>query len=295
MTHWGCQIPRNSSTAQSCEIIEIRARSGLTGIDLREVWEHRELLSVFVWRDLKVRYKQTILGVFWALLQPLFAAAVFTLLFGRIAGISSDGVPYSLFSYTGLVLWTFFAQGVTLSSNSLVSSAHVITKIYFPRVFLPSSSIIAGIVDLAIAGSLILAFAALIQYPLSFHPAVLLMSSGLAVVVAIGTGLWLSALNVLYRDVRFVVPFLIQLWLFLSPVIYPVSEISPRFERIGLPGWVFGLNPMTGAIEGFRWAILGGGTDPSQYLIVGWVVGLILLATGLLFFSRTEVRFADVV
>lgn len=273
----------------------VQAHRGVAPLDLRDTWAYRELLAFLVWRDLKIRYKQTILGVLWAFLQPLFTALVFTLLFGRVAGISSDGIPYSLFSYTGLVLWTFFSQGVTLSSNSLVNSAHIITKVYFPRIFLPSSSILAGLIDLAISGSLIFLFAVTLEFPMALHFGVMVVSLALALVVAMSVGLWLSALNALYRDVRFVVPFLIQIWMFLTPVIYPVSEIAPRLDGLGIPAWVFGLNPMTGAIEGFRWAFLGGQTDPARYLAVGWAVAVVLLISGLLFFRRTEARFADVV
>jgi len=279
----------------SRETVVIEARRGLGSLRLGDAWAYRELLAILTWRDLTIRYKQTLLGVLWAFLQPLFTALVFTLLFGRVAGISSDGIPYSLFSYTGLVLWMFIAQGVTLSSNSLVNSAHIITKIYFPRVFLPTAAVLAGIVDLVIAGSLIVVFAAMHHYPLTLSLPILASSAALAVIVTMSAGLWLSALNVLYRDVRFVVPFLIQIWLFLTPVIYPVSEIAPHLDKLGFPAWVFGLNPMTGAVEGFRWAVLGGGTDPVQYLVVGWVVGLILLITGLFFFRHMEARFADVV
>lgn len=279
----------------SREEIIVQAQRGAAPLDLNDVWAYRELLAFLVWRDLKIRYKQTILGVLWAFLQPMFTALVFTLLFGRVAGISSDGMPYVLFSYTGLVLWTFFSQGVTQSSNSLVNSAHIITKVYFPRIFLPSSSILAGLVDLAIAGSLVFLFAAVLEFPLALRFGVMAASVTLALVVAMSVGLWLSALNALYRDVRFVVPFLIQIWMFLTPVIYPVSEIAPRLENLGLPAWIFGLNPLTGAVEGFRWAFLGGQTNPTSYLAVGWMIAAVLLITGLLFFRRTEARFADVV
>lgn len=273
----------------------IEPRRGLGALRIRENWEARGLLGILVWRDITIRYKQTVLGVLWAFLQPALTALVFTLLFGRLAGIASDGVPYSLFSYTGLVLWTFFSQGVTLSSNSLVNSAHIITKVYFPRVFLPSAAVLSGLVDLVIASSLIWLIAAVADFPLKLNLLLGLSSIMLAVVVALGGSLWLSSLNVVYRDVRFIVPFLIQIWLFLTPVIYPASVVAPRLEEMGFPGWAIALNPMVGAIEGFRSAILGGEAAASGYLVIGWVVALFLLLTGLLFFRRTEARFADVV
>ena len=276
-------------------IVVIEPRRGLGTLRIRETWEARGLLGILVWRDITIRYKQTVLGVLWAFLQPALTALVFTLLFGRLAGIASDGVPYTLFSYTGLVLWTFFSQGVALSSNSLVNSAHIITKVYFPRVFLPAAAIFAGLVDLVLASSLILVIAAVVDFPLKLNLLLGVSSVLLALVVAMSVSLWLSSLNVLYRDVRFIVPFLIQIWLFLTPVIYPASVVAPRLEAMGLPEWAIALNPMVGAIEGFRSAILGGEAEASGYLLIGWGVAFFLLVTGLLFFRRTEARFADVV
>jgi lipopolysaccharide transport system permease protein len=275
--------------------VVIEPAGRLAPMRLRELWSYRELLFFLVWRDIKIRYKQTLLGAAWAILQPLLTAAVFTLFFGTIAGIRSDGVPYHLFSFAGLVLWTFFAQGLALSSNSLVGSSHLITKVYFPRAMVPVAAVVAGLLDLLIATAVLLVmmplFGAMPGPRLLLLPVPVL----LAVATAIGAGLWLSALNVKFRDVRFVVPFMIQMWLFLTPVIYPASEIAPRLERIGLPAWLLGLNPMTGAVECFRWAVLALDTDPLPLLLSSSGSCLLLLVSGVLYFRSVERFFADVV
>lgn len=275
------------------QVIEPSGRLGLP--DMVELWKYRELLFFLVWRDVKVRYKQTVLGVAWAILQPLLAAVVFTLLFGRMAGISSDGVAYPLFSYTGLIVWTFFAQAVTQSSSSLVNAARVITKVYFPRTAIPIAAVLAGLVDLAVTLPLLLVMMLLYRVPV--HPAIILVPVFvlLAAVAAVGVGLWLSAVNVQYRDVRYVVPFLVQLWLFLTPVIYPASRVIPYLERFGLPGWLLGLNPVTGVVEGFRWATLGTGAGVGPIVLVSAVSALCLLVTGAMYFRAVERSFADVV
>jgi lipopolysaccharide transport system permease protein len=273
----------------------IEPRPGWRAFDLTELWAYRELLYFLVWRDIKVRYKQTVLGAAWAILQPLATAVVFTLFFGRLAGIGSDGLPYPLFSYAGLLVWTFFAQGLAQSSASVVGSANLITKVYFPRVVIPLSAVVAGLVDLAVASPLLVVLmayykvwpgAAIVALPL-----VLL----LALLAATGVGLWLAALNVEYRDVRYVVPFLVQLWLFVTPVIYPASTVAPRLEKLGVPGWALGLNPMAGVVEGFRWAMLGRGAAPLHLVFASAVVALILCVTGALYFRSVERSFADVV
>lgn len=282
------------SSARS-DLVVIQPAGRFGSLRAAELWEHRELLQFLVWRDVKIRYKQTLLGAVWAILQPLAAAAVFTLFFGRIAGIVSDGVPYAAFSFAGMVLWTFFAQGLSLSSNSLVGSSHLITKVYFPRLMVPLASVTAGLLDLAIA--VVVLLAVLLASGLGASPRLLLLPlpAALALVTAVGAGLWLSALNVKYRDVRFVVPFLIQMWLFVTPVIYPSSSIVPRIEAAGLPGWVFGLNPMAGAVEAFRWATLGIDTQPWAMVAASSVVAVLVLATGALYFRSVERFFADVV
>jgi lipopolysaccharide transport system permease protein len=260
-----------------------------------ELWEYRELLLFFVWRNIKIRYKQTLLGAAWAILQPLLAALVFTLFFGKIAGIASDGVPYALFSFTGLVLWTFFAQGLNESSNSLVGSAHLITKVYFPRVMVPFAAVISGLLDLAVASGVLIIMMVVVGIPPTARFLVLPIPIALTIATAIGAGLWLSALNVKYRDVRYVVPFLIQMWLFLTPVIYPASEVAPRLAGLGVPEWMLGLNPMTGSVECFRWAVLGIDTTVWLYVASSSVSTIILLITGFVYFRSVERYFADVV
>jgi lipopolysaccharide transport system permease protein len=277
------------------EITVIEPQGRLAGPRLREVWAYRELLYFLVWRDVKVRYKQTVLGAAWAILQPLATAAVFTIFFGRLAGIPSDGLPYPLFAYAGLLVWTFFAQGLAQSSASVVGSANLITKVYFPRLVIPFSAVLSGLLDLAIATPLLVVMMAYYRV----WPGAAIVAApfvlALALLAVTGVGLWLSALNVEYRDVRFVVPFLVQLWLFVTPVIYPASVVTPRLERLGLPGWVLGLNPMAGVVEGFRWATLGTGTAPVSLVSASAVVALVLCVTGALYFRSVERSFADVV
>lgn len=277
------------------ELVVIEPARGIGSLRAAELWEYRELLQFLIWRDIKIRYKQTVLGAAWAILQPLLAAAVFTLFFGRIARIASDGVPYAAFSFAGMVLWTFFAQGLSLASNSLVGSSHLITKVYFPRLMVPVASVTAGLLDLAIALAVLLFIILASGLGVSLRLLAVPIPAILALITAVGAGLWLSALNVKYRDVRFVVPFLIQMWLFVSPVIYPASTVVPRLEAAGLPGWLFGLNPMAGAVEAFRWAALGVDTHPWPLVAVSTAAALALLATGAVYFRSVERFFADVV
>ena len=284
-----------TTTLEHAPIFIIDLRSQSPALQLKELWQYRELLYFLVWRDIKVRYKQTVLGAAWAILQPLATAVVFTLFFGRLAGIGSDGLPYPLFSYAGLLMWTFFAQGLAQSSASVVGSANLITKVYFPRLVIPLAAVLSGLLDLAVATPLLgvmMAYykiwpgAAIVAVPL-----VLL----LALLAATGVGLWLAALNVEYRDVRYVVPFLVQLWLFVTPVIYPASVVAPHLEKLGVPGWALGLNPMAGVVEGFRWAMLGRGTAPISLVAASAIVALVLCVTGALYFRSVERSFADVV
>jgi lipopolysaccharide transport system permease protein len=273
----------------------IEAGHGLGALRLRELLGYHELLYFLVWRDVKVRYKQTLLGAAWAILQPLMAAAVFTIFFGRLAGIASDGLPYPLFSYSGLLVWTFFAQGLTQSSNSVVGSAQLITKVYFPRLVIPMAAVLSGLVDFAVA----LPVLAIMMWHYGIWPGVAVLAVPflvlLALVAATGVGLWLSALNVEYRDVRYVVPFLVQLWLFVTPVIYPASLLTPRLQRLGLPAWLWGINPMAGVVEGFRWAMLDAPTNPGSLIAASAVTSLALLISGAYYFRRVERAFADVV
>jgi lipopolysaccharide transport system permease protein len=283
------------NSAEPLPLVVIEPTRGLAALRLGELWAYRELLYFLVWRDVKVRYKQTALGAAWAILQPLMTAAVFTIFFGRLAGISSDGLPYPLFSYCGLLMWTFFAQGLSLSSNSVVGSAQLITKVYFPRLVIPIAAVLSGLVDLAVA----LPVLAILMWHYGTWPALAVLTvpllALLALVATTGVGLWLSALNVEYRDVRFVVPFLVQLWLFVTPVIYPASVLAPRLQRLGLPAWSWGINPMAGVVEGFRWAMLDTPTSPGPLIAASAVTGFVLLFSGAWYFRRVERSFADVV
>ncbi len=273
----------------------IAPTSGWTSLGLREIWEYHELLYFLVWRDVKVRYKQTALGVAWAVLQPTLTMIVFTLLFGRLAKIGSDGLPYPIFAYAGLLPWTFFAQGLSHSSESLVGSANLIRKVYFPRLVIPMASVLAGVVDFAIAFVVLIGLMAFYglwpSAPVIFLP----LLSLLAFATSLGVGMWLSALNVEYRDVRYVVPFFVQLWLFVTPVIYPSSKVAAKLAEHGLPSWIFGLNPMAGVVEGFRWALLGTGKGPWAMVLASTAVALTLLVSGAFYFRRMERSFADVV
>ena len=268
--------------------IIIRPMNGWVPVDLKEIWEYRELLQTFVVRDIKVRYKQTALGAAWAVIQPLLMMVVFTLFFGRLAKIPSEGIPYPIFSYAALLPWTLFAEGLSRSTGSMISNAGIMTKVYFPRLILPISGVISPLVDFAIAFVILLGM----MLYFGFFPTVniiwLPVFILLALATSLGVGLWLSALNVQYRDFQYTVPFLIQLWLFASPVVYP-STLLPEPYRM-----IYGLNPMAGVIEGFRWALLG--TSPPSSLVAVSVVAVIaILISGAFYFRRMEKTFADVV
>lgn len=268
----------------------IEPQRGWAALGLGELWAYRELLVFLVWRDIKVRYKQTALGATWAVIQPLFTMLVFSLFFGSLAGIKPpDGLPYWLFAYAGLVPWTFFANGMSQASDSLVGSANLIRKVYFPRLSVPIATVLAGLVDFALTFAVLLA--ALVAQGRWPGPAALLTPAFLllAVVTATGVGLWLSALNVQFRDVRYVVPFLVQIWMFATPIAYPSSLIGQPLLRAA-----YGLNPMVGVVEGFRWALLDA-SPPGPLLYVSAAAALLLLASGALYFRRMEATFADVV
>jgi len=271
-------------------ITRIERSDGWVGLRLRELFEFRGLLYFLTWRDIKVRYKQTVLGALWAILQPVLTMVVFTLFFGRLARMPSDGVPYHLFSLTALVPWTFFANGMTAASNSLVGSANIIKKIYFPRLALPMSAVLGGIVDFVLAFivliGMLLAGGVVPTINIIWLPLFVL----LAFVTALGVSLWLSALNVQFRDVRYVVPFIIQLWMFSSPIVYPASLIEDPVLRV-----VYAFNPMVGVIEGFRWSLLGTETAPTMMTAVSVLVALAMLFGGAFYFRRMEKTFADVV
>jgi lipopolysaccharide transport system permease protein len=256
--------------------------------DLREMWAYRELLFFLTWRDIKVRYKQTALGAAWAVIQPLATMLVFTLFFGRVAGASAPGVPYPLFAYAGLALWTYFANAVSNSGNSLVGSANLITKVYFPRAIIPAAAVVAGLLDFVIASALFFALAAWYGVApgrtLIFAPLFIV----LATLCALGTGMWASALNVRYRDVRYALPFVVQIWMFASSVIVPSSFVGARWR------WLLRLNPLTGIIEGFRASLFDERIDWTATLIAA-LITVALLVSGLVYFRRTEENFADVV
>jgi len=257
--------------------------------DLGELWEHRELLYFFAWRDIKVRYKQTVLGAAWAVIQPLFTMVVFTIFFGNFAKIPSEGLPYSIFSYTALVPWTYFANSVSQASSSMVSQRGIITKVYFPRIIVPLASMISGLLDFAIAFAVLVAM--MLYYRIFPTISILLIPLLLlfSVAAALAVGLWLTALNVIYRDVGYAVPFLVQFWLFATPIAYPSSLVPARWRPI------LGLNPMTGVVEGFRWSLLGTREGLGPLFAVSVVIVGLLLVTGLLYFRHMERMFADVV
>ena len=254
-----------------------------------EIWANRELLAFFIWKDLKVRFKQTLIGGLWIIIQPLATMVVFSLFFGRLARMPSGGIPYPLFYFSALLPWFYFANAVAQATHTMVENQRVITKVYFPRLLLPIAAVISGLVDLAIAFIPLLALA--IFYGVSPSPRLLLIPlfALMALLAALGIGLWLSALNALYRDVRYALPFLIQLWMFASPVVYPAA-IIPKPWR-----WLYNLNPLAGIIEGFRWAVVGQGTPPDLNLLVSLAVIAILLLSGLHFFLRVEGKIIDMV
>jgi lipopolysaccharide transport system permease protein len=263
--------------------------SGWAALKLGELWQYRELLLFLMWREIKVRYKQTLIGAGWALIQPLLTMVIFTLFFGRLARMPSDGVPYSVFSLTALVPWTFFANGLTLSSNSLVGNANLIGKVYFPRLLIPLATILSGFVDLVLAFVLLVLFALYKSVHIGLAVLWLPVFVLLATVCCLGVGLWLSALNVEYRDVRYVIPFLTQIWLFATPVAYPSSLLSEPWRTL------YGLNPMVGVVQGFRWAVLGTARPDMHMLALSWTVAATLLITGAFYFRRMEQSFADIV
>ena len=269
--------------------LHIDPPKGLPSINLRELFDYRELLYFLVWRDIKVRYKQTVLGATWAIIQPLMIMVVFSLFFGRLAGVPSDGVPYPIFSYAALVPWTFFANGVTGSANSLVGSSNLITKVYFPRLVVPISTVLSGIPDFMLAFLVLLGMMFFFGIVPTAKTVWLPLLVALAFVTAAGVGLWLSAINVKFRDVRYVVPFLVQIWLFATPVAYPSSLIPEALRPL------YALNPMVGVVEGFRWALLDTDTAPGPMVLVSAIVATVVFVSGLLYFRRTEDIFADVI
>jgi lipopolysaccharide transport system permease protein len=277
-----------SSVAQ-LPSLRIQPSRGWVSLKLKELWEYRELLYFLIWRDIKVRYKQTALGATWAIIQPFFTMVVFSLFFGRLAKVPSDGIPYPIFSFAALVPWTFFANGLSQSSNSLVGSANLITKVYFPRLTIPLASVLSGVVDFALAFVVLLGMMFFYRMAPTVNILWLPLFLLLALVASLGVGLWLSALNVEYRDVRYVVPFITQFWLFVTPIAYPSSLLHEPWRTI------YGLNPMVGVVEGFRWALLGTKTAPGPIIAVSSTAAVIILVTGAFYFRRMEKTFADIV
>ncbi|MBM3136832.1 MAG: ABC transporter permease [Chloroflexi bacterium] len=273
----------------SARLTIIKPSNGWSALNLRDLWLYRELVLFMTWRDLKVRYKQTLLGASWAILQPFLTMVVFSIFFGNLANVPSDGVPYPIFSYTALIPWTLFSKALQDASRSLVASSHMITKVYFPRMILPLASVLAGVVDFLIAFIVLIGMMIIYGIVPTGNIWTLPLFLLLALVTAIGVGFWLSALNVLYRDINYVLPFLTQFWMFLTPIAYPSSMVPQRFQAF------YALNPMTGVVEGFRWALLGTGQAPGIMTVVSTLVALVLLISGMFYFRRMERLFADMV
>lgn len=278
------QVPWRTDDGQ---VLRIQPSNGWVSLKLHELWQYRELLYFLVWRDIKVRYKQTALGATWAIIQPFFTMVIFSLVFGRLTKVPSDGVPYPIFSFAALVPWTLFAHGLTHASDSLVSSANLIRKVYFPRLAIPIAVVLSGIVDFALAFMVLLGMMlyygmvptiALLWLPLFL---LLILTTSLAV------GLWLSAMNVQFRDVRYAVPFLVQFWFFATPIVYPSSLLPEPWRTL------YGINPMAGVVESFRWALLGTDTAPGRMISLSALIALALLVGGAFYFRRMEKTFAD--
>jgi lipopolysaccharide transport system permease protein len=269
-------------------VIRIEPTHGWVSLELRELWEYRELFYFLIWRDIKVRYKQTVLGAAWAIIQPLFTMVIFSIFFGRLAKMPSDGIPYPIFSFAALIPWTFFANGLTKASGSLVSNSNLIKKVYFPRLAVPISNVLSGILDFVLSFMMLIGmmfyFGISPTINIVWLPFLLL----LATVTSLGVSLWLSALNIQFRDVQYTLPFLTQVWLFATPIAYPSSLLSEPWRT------VYGINPMVGVVEGFRWALLGTNTAPGTIVAVSSLVAFSLLISGAFHFRRLEKTFADV-
>lgn len=280
---------RSSDTEAEAPVLIIEAGSSPLGKRLSELWDYRELLYFLAWKDFKVRYKQTILGVAWAVIQPFFTMVIFSIFFGYLGKIPSDGIPYPLFTYCALLPWSLFAHALAESSNSLINNQSLITKVYFPRLIIPIAPLFVGLVDFGVACLLLIGmmlFYGIVPGVAVFTVPLFVL---LAVITALTVGLWLSALNVQYRDVRYTIPFLTQLWLFASPVAYPSSLLPEPWRTL------YGLNPMAGVVEGFRWALLGQTSGPGALVAVSIGVVIVLLIGGLWYFNRMEQTFADIV
>jgi lipopolysaccharide transport system permease protein len=267
----------------------IEPQRGWTSLKLGELWEYRELLYFLAWRDIKVRYKEAALGASWAILQPLLTMLIFSLFFGRLAKVPSDGIPYPLFSFTALVPWTFFVMAVQQSSNSVVGSANLISKVYFPRLAIPVATVLAAMVDFGISFVVLLGMMIYYRRMPTVHALYVPFFVLLAFLASLGVGLWLSALNVKYRDIRYVVPFLLQFWMFASPIVYPTSMLPARWRTL------YALNPMVGVVDGMRWSLLGTNTAPGPVIAVSALTTLLFALGGAMYFRKMEIRFADIV
>ncbi|HPC46854.1 MAG TPA: ABC transporter permease [Deltaproteobacteria bacterium] len=270
-------------------LVHIRPRRGFQLVDLQELKLYRDLVAILVARDIKVKYKQTVLGGLWAVIQPFFMMVVFSLLFGRLAKIPSDGIPYPIFNYTAMIAWTYFSGAVSASSNSIVGSQNLISKVYFPRIIIPATPVISGLLDFALAFVMLLAM--MLYY--NIYPSLLVVTLPLLVILmmltASGVGMLLAALNAKYRDIRYTVPFIVQFWMFVTPIVYPASLVPARYRTI------YALNPMTGVVEGFRASLLGKTAFPADMVAVSAVVSFALFFVGLFYFKQVERFFADVV
>jgi lipopolysaccharide transport system permease protein len=273
-------------------ITYLQPPSGWAAFKLDDLWRYRELVYFMTWRDLKVRYKQTLLGASWAVLRPFLQMVVFSIFFDGLAKISSDGTPYPLFSFSGLLPWELFATALSIASRSLVNNSNMITKIYFPRIILPLSSILAGLVDFAIAFVVLFGIMLYYRWPISPHFWTLPFFVLLALITSLGVGLWLSAMNVQYRDVGYIIPFLTQFWMYITPIVYPASMLTSNTWRL-----VLAINPMSGVVEGFRWALLGGTQQPAPgpMILISSIVAVLVLVSGMFYFHRMERIFADMI
>jgi lipopolysaccharide transport system permease protein len=270
-------------------IVVIEPKKGLLHLDLQGLWQYRELLYFLVWRDLKVRYKQTVIGVGWAVFQPFISMIIFTLIFGKLAKIPSDGLPYSLFVYSALLPWNYFASALQRCVASVVGDAPLISKVYFPRLILPLAGTVSGLADFLVSFVLLLGMMAFYRIGVSLSILTLPFFLLLALATALAVGLWLSALNVRYRDIGYTIPFIVQVWMYASPIVYPVSMLPEKYH------FLYSLNPMAGVIEGFRWALLGKQSPDFFVMSISTTVVLVLVVGGLVFFRNMERTFADVV
>ena len=275
--------------ATSHPVVILRPSGRFTRLNLGDVWEYRDLLYFLVWRDIKVRYKQTALGAAWAVLQPLLTMVAFSVFFGKLAKVPSNGIPYPVFTFAALLPWQLFSYSMTEAGNSLIGSQNLITKIYFPRLVIPIAAVLGGLPDFAISFAVLLVLMAIYGIAPTLAILTIPLFILLAVATALAAGFWLSALNVKYRDVCYTIPFLAQFWLFLTPVAYPSSLIPEKWRVL------FGLNPMAGVVEGFRWALLGEKEAPGPMLIVSIIIVAVLLVSGLYYFRHLEATFADTI